>query len=129
MSSFPRPHKLRSKRHLLRDQTRRFTATPVRIMPSLGIMGRITTLRLQHSPTSGHTPFLTASCDDCRTLRRCGRLVAFGFRQDGIFAGLKREVGNELSKQDECCLRSLIKAAVRKEIRDDKKPRDKSGSV
>jgi len=26
-------------------------------------VGRITTLRLQHSPTSGHTPFSIANCD------------------------------------------------------------------
>src|SRR5580704_11940962 len=38
-------------------------------MPSHGMVGRITTLRLQHSPTSGHTPFSIANCDDCRMLQ------------------------------------------------------------
>src|SRR5580692_10246676 len=68
MSSFPRLHKLRLKRHLPANQARRSTAIRVRIMPSLGMVGHITTLRLQHSPTSGHTPFSIANCDDLLSL-------------------------------------------------------------
>src|SRR5258708_40132196 len=70
MSSFPRLRKLKSKRHLRRNQIRQSIATQVRIMPSLGMVGRITTLRPQHSPTSGHTRFLIPNCGDRRTLRR-----------------------------------------------------------
>jgi hypothetical protein len=57
---------------------------------------------------------------------RCGRSrFAFTFRQDGIFAELKSTVGNELSKAGlNAVYAGLIKAAVRKESRDDKKNRD-----
>ena len=44
------------------NQTRRSTAIQVKITPSLARVGHITTLRLQHSPTSGHTPFSIANC-------------------------------------------------------------------
>src|ERR1700733_11990899 len=64
MSSFPKPRKLRSKQHLLISQTRQSTAIRVRTMPSLGMVGRITTLRLQRSPTREHMPFSIANCDD-----------------------------------------------------------------
>jgi hypothetical protein len=53
-----------------------------------------------------------------------GDLIAFAFRQNGIFAELKSAGGNELSKAGLMLFTSLIKAAVGKEIRDDKKNRD-----
>jgi carboxymethylenebutenolidase len=57
LSSFPSLRKLRSRRLLLRNQTRQSTAIRVRIMPSLGIMGRTTMLRRQRSPTGGQANF------------------------------------------------------------------------
>src|SRR6266478_7591031 len=98
MSSFPRLHKWRSKRHLQRNQTRRSTAIRVRIMPSLGIMGLTTMPPRQRSPTDGRANFYISSCGDLRSFQplRASR-IAFAFRQDGIFAELKSTVGNELS--------------------------------
>ena len=46
------------------NHTRRSTAIRGRIMPSLGITARITTRRRRPSPTSGHTTFSIANCDD-----------------------------------------------------------------
>jgi hypothetical protein len=46
------------KRRLLRNQTRQSTAIRVRIMPSLGIMERITTPLLQRSPNERTYAFL-----------------------------------------------------------------------
>src|ERR1700722_10527122 len=43
MSSFLSQRKLKLKQHLPRNQTRQSTAIPVRIMPSLAIMGHTTT--------------------------------------------------------------------------------------
>src|ERR1700676_1195461 len=44
-------------------------------MPSLDMVGRITTPRLRRSPTNGRTPFSIANCDNCRAIG-----------QDGVFA-------------------------------------------
>jgi carboxymethylenebutenolidase len=55
------------KAALANKQTRRSTAIRVRITRSLGMVGHITTLRQPHSPTSGHTPFSIANCDDRRS--------------------------------------------------------------
>src|SRR5580704_16020582 len=68
MSSFPRLHKGRLKRHSLRNQTQRSTAIRVRVMPFLVIMGRITTPPRLTLPMVGRANFLTANCDDCWTL-------------------------------------------------------------
>jgi carboxymethylenebutenolidase len=57
-SSFPRLRKLRSRRRLLRNQTRRSTAIRVRIMPSLGIMGHTTMPPRQRSPNRRTSEFL-----------------------------------------------------------------------
>jgi hypothetical protein len=68
-------------------------------MPSLGMVGRITTLRLQHSPTSGHTPFSIANCDDVRLLQpfRAG-WNTFAIGQGAVSAELKSEAERGLSK-------------------------------
>ena len=55
------------KAALARKPNAQSTAIRVRITLSPGMVGRITTPRLQHSPTSGHMPFSIANCDDCRT--------------------------------------------------------------
>ena len=63
-SSFPSLRKLRSKRHLLRNQMRRSTAIRVRIMPSLGIMAHTTMPPRQRSPTGGQANFYINNCGD-----------------------------------------------------------------
>src|ERR1700683_3278178 len=93
MSSFPRLHKRKSKRHLLRNRTQRSTAIPVRVMPSLVIMGRITTPRRLTLPTGGRANFYISNCGDLRS-----------FQPVGLGQG----------------------AAARKEVRDDKKNRDRA---
>src|SRR5208282_4228789 len=81
MSSFPRLHKRRLKRHLPRNRTRRSTAIRVRVMPSLVIMGRITTPPRLTLPTVGRANFYINNCGDIRF----GRLEsAFAFNQDGV---------------------------------------------
>src|ERR1700732_1011748 len=69
MSSFPRLHKRRLKRHLLRNQTRRSTAIRVRVMPSLAITGRITTPPRLTLPTVGRANFYINNCSDLRSLQ------------------------------------------------------------
>src|SRR5277367_5088356 len=64
MSSFPRLHKRRLKRHLLRNRTQRSTAIRVRVMPSLVIMGRITTPPRLTLPTVGRANFYISNCGD-----------------------------------------------------------------
>src|SRR5271170_7396574 len=64
MSSFPRLHKLRLKRYWLRNQTRRSTAIRVRVMPSLAIMGRITTPQRLTWPTDERANFYINNCGD-----------------------------------------------------------------
>src|SRR5258707_13290693 len=125
MSSFPRLRKLRLKRPLLRNQTRQSTAIRVRIMPSLGIMGRTTMPRRRRSPTGGQANFYINNCGDLRSFqpfRTTGASTAFG--QDGVFAELKSAVENSLSKAG---LMLFIQpdqgAVVRKDLRDDKKNR------
>jgi len=60
----------RSKRHLPKNRTRQSTAIRVRIMPSLGIMGRITMPPRQRSPTGGQANFYINNCGDLRSLPR-----------------------------------------------------------
>src|SRR5271154_4010525 len=69
MSSFPRLHKRRLKRHLLRNRTQRYTAIRVRVMPSLVIMGRITTPPRLTLPTVGRANFYINNCSDLRWLQ------------------------------------------------------------
>src|ERR1700730_15802137 len=99
MSSFPRLHKRRSKRHLLRNRTQRSTAIRVRVMPSLAITENTTTLPRLTLQTGGQANFYINNCGDFRSIQRLrADSIAFAFRQDGIFAELKSAVGNELSK-------------------------------
>src|SRR5260370_32730751 len=99
MSSFPRPRKLRSRRHLVRNRTRQSTAIRVRIMPSLGIKAHTTMPPRQRSPTGGQANFYINDCGDFRSLQRlrATRSPSPSVRT-GIFAELKSAVGNELSK-------------------------------
>src|SRR5690348_16716560 len=69
MSSFPRLHKRRLKRHLLRNQTRRSTAIRVRVMPSLAITENTTTLPRLTLPTVGQANFYINNCGDFRSLQ------------------------------------------------------------
>src|SRR5271168_4529762 len=66
MSSFPRLHKRRLKQHLPRNRTQRSTAIRVRVMPSLVIMGRITTPPRLTLPTVGRANFYNKNCGDLR---------------------------------------------------------------
>src|ERR1700686_3307355 len=68
-SSFPSLGKLRSRLTLPASQTRRSTAIRGSIMPSHGIMGRITVPRRQHSPTGGQANFYINNCGDLRSLQ------------------------------------------------------------
>src|SRR5260370_387548 len=113
MSSFPRLHKWRSKRHLQSNHTRRSTAIRVRIMPSLGIMGHITMPPRQRSPTDGRANFYINNYGDLRSFQplRATR-IAFAFRQDGIFAELKSTVENDLSKAGLMLFMQLDQGAV-----------------
>jgi dienelactone hydrolase len=63
-SLFPSPHKRKSKRRLRANPMRPSTAIRVRITPSLGIMGRITTRRRRRSPTGGQASFCISNCGD-----------------------------------------------------------------
>src|ERR1700723_1376953 len=65
-SSFLKPHKLRSKRHSLRNQTQRSTAIRVRVMPFLVIMGRITTPPRLTLPTVGRANFCISNYKEIR---------------------------------------------------------------
>src|SRR5271155_306508 len=97
MSSFPRLHKRRSKRHLLRNRRRRSTAIRVRVMPSLVIMERITTPPRLNLPTVGRANFYISNSSDLRSLqpfRMTGRLR---LQPTGLFAALKSAVENSLS--------------------------------
>jgi dienelactone hydrolase len=60
----PSQHKLRSRRRLPANQTRRSTAIRVSITPFLGIMGRTTMRRRRRSPTAGPANFYINNCDD-----------------------------------------------------------------
>jgi len=65
----PSLRKLRSRRPLPASQTRRSTAIRGSITPSLGIMGRTTMPRRQHSPTGGQANFYINNCGDLRSLQ------------------------------------------------------------
>src|SRR5580700_9413663 len=64
MSSFPRPHKLRSKRPLLRNQMRPCTAIRGSVMLSPAITENITTPPQPTLPTVGRANSSIASCGD-----------------------------------------------------------------
>src|ERR1700730_8477663 len=70
MSSFPRLHKRRLKRHLLRNRTQRSTAIRVRVTPSLAITENTTTLPRLTLPTGGQANFYINNCGDFRSLQR-----------------------------------------------------------
>src|SRR5260370_42387848 len=99
MSSFPRLHKRRLKRHWLRKRTQRSTAIRVRVTPSLAITENTTTLPRLTLPTGGQANFYINNCGDFRSLQRlrATRSPSPSVRT-GIFAELKSAVGNELSK-------------------------------
>ena len=63
MSSFPKPHKRKLKRHLVRNQMRRCTATRGRVMPSPAITENTTTPPRLTLPTVGRANSSIASYD------------------------------------------------------------------
>src|ERR1700687_1457578 len=114
MSSFPKLHKLRSKRHSLRNQTRRSTAIRVRVMPSRVIMGRITTPRRLTLPTVGRANSYISNCGDLRsfqTLRTTG--APSPSASTALFAALKSAVEKGLSKAGLMLVCSSGKARLR----------------
>src|SRR5580700_7548508 len=127
MSSFPRLHKRRLKRHLLRNQTRRSTAIRVRVMPSLAITGRITTPPRLTLPTVGRANFYINNCSDLRSLQPFRTTGAPSPQPGRRFrrAEKSRRERPEQSRTD-ATLRCGQRTAVRKEIRDDKENRDKA---
>src|SRR5579863_4595605 len=80
MSSFPRLHKRRLKRHLLRNRTQRSTAIRGSVMLSPAITENITTPPRLTLPTAGRANFYISNSSDLRF----GRLEAFAFSQDGV---------------------------------------------
>src|SRR5580698_4547441 len=127
MSSFPRLHKRRLKRHLLRSRTRRSTAIRVRVMPSLVTMGGITTPLRLTLPTVGRANFYISNCGDLWSLQP--------FRTTGapapsagttLFAALKSAVDKDLSKAGRMPLCNSGNARPSEKRFDDKKNRDRA---
>src|SRR5277367_5859821 len=127
MSSFPKLHKRRLNRHLLRNRTLRSTAILVRVTPFLVIMGRITTPRRLTLPTVGRANFYISNCGDLRPFqpfRTTG--AASPSASTTLFAALKSAVEKRLSKAELMLLCSPGKTRLLGKIRDDKKNRDRA---
>ena len=66
------------------NQMRRFTAIRVSITPSLGTMGRTTTLRRQRSLTGEQANSYTNNCGDLRSLQSCPGKSTFEITSDNV---------------------------------------------
>src|ERR1700688_3420836 len=128
MNSFPRLRKLRLKRHSPRNRTRPSTAIQDRITPSLDTVEHTTMPPRQRLPTGRRVNFYINDCGDLRSLQP--------FRATGapspsdrtaVFCRADKRSRERLEQNRTDALRAVwIKAAGRKEIREDTKIRDRA---
>src|ERR1700675_3906849 len=123
MNSFPRLLKLRLKRHSPRNRTRPSTAIQDRVTPSLDIVEHTTMPPRQRLPTGGRVNFYINDCGYLRSLQPFrATLAPSPSGRTAFFCRAEKRSRERLEQSRTDAVRAVwIKAAVRKEIRDDTK--------